>query len=311
LVNSNNAKQLAAQQSALKSLHVTGANISHNTITTLGSRNPGLTLNTITGLNGNVISGVNRNSNIFSGLNNLSGSVTWDSNSISNGNVKKYEVFETSEDILALSVTWHRLRLPGNHIINTIRPTTLTDNILFTEINQEDRNRADIIRDYYSKKLMVMTLRGQRISKFRKDLNTFIHGDCKIVKEEMMPLIFRLPEFYDYDIQLQEMFSDLNKQFEDTEDQAYGAAYGGKKILKPMKKFVVKLRTNKFSEYWLKDDDNKAYKIEIPIENKLNHLWEHFFEQESIPLQGHFRPMERDGINYFHLKNWEIDFTKT
>lgn len=311
MVNSNNAKQLATQQSALKSLHVTGANISHNTITTLGSRNPGLTLNTITGLNGNVISGVNRNSNIFSGLNNLSGSVTWDSNSSTNGNVKKYEVFETSEDILALSVTWHRLRLLGNRIINTIRPTTLTDNILFTEINQEDRNRADIIRDYYSKKLMVITLREQRISKFRKDLNTFIHGDCKIVKEEMMPLIFRLPEFYDYDIQLQEMFSDLNKQFEDTEDQAYGAAYGGKKILKPMKKFVVKLRTNKFSEYWLKDDDNKAYKIEIPIENKLNHLWEHFFEQESIPLQGHFRYMERDGINYFHLKNWEIDFTKT
>ncbi len=295
MVNSNNAKQLATQQSALKSLSITGANMSRNTITTLGPRHPLFTItgsNTITGLS---ITG------------NMSNSVTWDSN----GNVKKYEVVETTEDILALSVTWHRLRLPGNHIINSIRPTTLTDNILFTEINQEDRNRADIIRDYYSKKLMVMTLRGQRISKFRKDLNTFIHGDCKIVKEEMMPLIFRLPEFYDYDIQLQEMFSDLNKQFEDTEDQAYGAAYGGKKILKPMKKFVVKLRTNKFSEYWLKDDDNKAYKIEIPIENKLNHLWEHFFEQESIPLQGHFRYMERDGINYFHLKNWEIDFTKT
>jgi hypothetical protein len=292
LVNSNNAKQLAAQQSALKSLHVTGANMSRNTITTLGPRHPSLTItgsNTITGLS---ITG------------NMSNSVTWDSN----GNVKKYEVVETTEDILALSVTWHRLRLPGNHIINTTRPTTLTDNILFTEINHEDRNRADIIRDYYSKKLMVITLREQRISKFRKDLNTFIHGDCKIVKEEMMPLIFRLPEFYDYDIQLQEMFRDLNKQFEDTEDQAW---YGGKKILKPMKKFVVKLRTNKFSEYWLKDDDNKAYKIEIPIENKLNHLWEHFFEQESIPLQGHFRYMERDGINYFHLKNWEIDFTKT
>ena len=298
MVNSNNAKQLAAQQSALKSLHVTGARgsaLSHNTITTLGAHNPGLNLSTVTGLNGNSI--------IFSGLNNLSGSVTWDN--YSNGNVKKYEVVETTEDILALSVTWHRLRLSG---INTIeRPTTLTDNILFNEINQEDRNRADIIRDYYSKKLMVITLREQRISKFRKDLNTFIHGDCKIVKEEMMPLIFRLPEFYDYDIQLQEMLRDLNKQFEDTEDQAYG----GKKILKPMKKFVVKLRTNKFSEYWLKDDDNKAYKIEIPIENKLNHLWEHFFEQESIPLQGHFRYMERDGINYFHLKNWEIDFTKT
>jgi hypothetical protein len=223
--------------------------------------------------------------------------------------VKKYEVFETTEDILALSVTWHRMRTFINASTSpNVRPTKLTDSILFREMIQEDKDRADIIRDYYSKKLMVITLREQRMSKFRKDLSTFIHGDNKVVKEEMMPLIYRLPEFYEYDIGFDEMFRDLNKQFEHQPKLTIG---GDSITLTPLRKFIVKLRTSKFTEYWLKDSGNKAYKIEIPIENKLNHLWEHFFEQDSIPLTGYLKHMERDGINYFHLKNWEIDFTKT
>jgi hypothetical protein len=227
--------------------------------------------------------------------------------------VKKYEVFETTEDILALSVTWNRLRSLLSYKIDILanpndRPTKLTDSILFREMIQEDRDKANVIRDYYSKKLMVITLREQRISKFRKDLSAFIHGDSKVVKEELMPIIYRLPEFYEYDIGFDEMVRELNTRFEFPENTT---AWSGTKTLKPIKKFVVKHRINKFSEYWLKDDDNKLCKIEVPIDNKLNHLWEHFFEQDSIPLVGLYKHMERDGISYFHLKNWEIDFTKT
>lgn len=271
----------------------------------------------------NVGSGI-INSNTLSPINTLtlnkvqslygSAQVEWDTFvQTQSNNVKKYEVVETTEDVLALSVTWHRLRPLISHNINIVsnpssRPTKLTDEILFREMIQEDRERANIIRDYYSKKLMVITLRDQRMSKFRKDLSTYIHGDSKVVKEELMPIIYRLPEFYEYDISFDEMVRDLNTRFEFPE---HTHAWSGTKTLKPIKKFIVKLRVNKFSEYWLKDDDNKLVKIEIPIDNKLNHLWEHFFEQDSIPLQGFFKHMERDGISYFHLKNWEIDFTKT
>ena len=227
--------------------------------------------------------------------------------------VKKYEVYETTEDVLALSVTWHRLRTLLSHKIDILanpndRPTKLTDSVLFREMIQEDREKANVIRDYYSKKLMVLTLRELRMSKFRKDLSTFIHGDSKVVREELMPIIYRLPEFYDYDMGFDEMFRGLNKQFEHQPKLTIG---GDSITLTPLRKFIVKLRTSKFTEYWLKDSDDKAYKIEIPIENKLNHLWEHFFEQDSIHLTGYLKHMERDGICYFHLKNWEIDFTKT
>ncbi len=226
--------------------------------------------------------------------------------------VKKYEVYDSTEDVLALSVTWNRLRSLLSYKINMLapdsRPTKLTDSILFRKMIQQDRDKANVIRDYYSKKLMVITLREQRMSKFRKDLSIFVHSDSKIVKEEMMPLIYRLPEFYEYDIGFDDMVRELNTRFEFPDNTH---AWSGTKILKPIKKFIVKLRTNKFSEYWLKDDDNKLCKIEIPIDNKLNHLWEHFFEQDSVPLVGLYKHMERDGISYFHLKNWEIDFTKT
>jgi len=295
LANSNNAKQLKAQHSALKSLSITGANMSHNTITTLGpigANHPSLKLSTVAGMNRATITGLSITGN-------MSGSLMWDNNE----NVKKYEVVETTEDILALSVTWHRLRLLG---INTIeRPTTLTDNILFGVINQEDRDRANVIRDYFSKKIVMITLRGQNLSSFRKDLNTFIHGDCKVVKEELMPLIYRLPEFYDNDIQHDEMFRDFNKHFEDT-----SKLWRGTKTLKPVRKFFINLKTKKFLEYWLKDENDRGYRIEIPFENKLNHLWEHFFKQETIPILGAYRYSEHDGINYYQIKDWEIDFTK-
>ena len=277
-----------------KSLTINGAQGAQGSTITLGNIQP-LTSGSIKTMLGTTLNGIE-----------------WDSFT-NTDNVKKYEVFETSEDVLALSVTWHRLRptLSDNiHVINnpSSRPTKLTDEILFREMIQEDRDKANVIRDYYSKKLMVITLREQRISKFRKDLSTFIHGDSKVVKEELMPIIYRLPEFYEYDISFDEMVRDLNTRFEFPENTQ---AWSGTKTLKPIKKFIVKHRINKFSEYWLKDDDNKLCKIEVPIENKLNHLWEHFFEQDSVPLEGLYKHMERDGISYFHLKNWEIDFTKT
>ena len=291
MANSNMLKQIASRSNSPKSA-INGAQ---------GS--------TLSASNGSTISLANIQPLTTSGLNNiLGGSIEWDS-FINTDNVKKYEVFETTEDVLALSVTWHRLRSLLSHKINPNgRPTKLTDSVLFKEMIQEDREKANVIRDYYSKKLMVITLREQRMSKFRKDLSAFIHGDSKVVKEELMPIIYRLPEFHEYDISFDEMVRDLNTRFEFPE---HTQAWSGTKTLKPIKKFIVKHRINKFSEYWLKDDDNKLVKIEVPIENKLNHLWEHFFEQDSIPLQGHFKHMERDGISYFHLKNWEIDFTKT
>ena len=223
-----------------------------------------------------------------------------------NNNVKKYEVYETSEDILALSVTWHRLRPTLSHNVNIIndpsyRPTKLTDEILFKEMIQEDRERAHDIRDYYSKKLMVLTLKDHKLSNYRKDLNTFIHGDCKIVKEQMMPLVYRLPEFYDYDIEVENMFRGLDTRFDNAMP-----AFGKLIQLEPIKKLTVNSKSKKFVEYWLKDSTDRPYKIEIDVSNQLMHLWDHFFDKGSVFLDVVAKPTSRDGASYYKLIRWKL-----
>jgi len=284
LANSNILNQIAARNPKSSGV-IAGANGNHHTIT-MGNIQP-LTSLTLSGLNGT--------------------SNDWDI--FGNKNVKKYEVFETTEDILALSVTWHRLRPLISHGISNIinpsnRPTKLTDEVLFKEIIQEDRDKANVIRDYYSKKLMMFTLKGQQLTSYRKDLNTFIHGDCKVVKEEMMPLVYRLPEFYEYDVGLDEMFLELDTRFEGSQ-----IASSTIKTLNPVKKFTVKRKSRRFVEYWLKDEENKPYKIEIDSNNELMHLWDYFYDRgkfHEITLDTVIRFSNRDSISHYKLIKWKL-----
>ena len=218
-------------------------------------------------------------------------------------NVKKYEVFETAEDVLALSVTWYRTRAE-NLIPPLDRPTKLTDEILFKEMIQSDRDRADLIRDYYSKKLMMLTLKEKHFSNFRKDLNTFIHGNSKLVKEDMMPLVYRLPEFYEYDTSTDLMFRNLNTQFE-------GSPVAYTKIVKlsPLQKFTIKRKHGaRTVEYWLKDEQDIPYRIDIDASNELLHLWDHYFESNSVTLDSVIKYTDRDGKYFNKLIKWSIKY---
>lgn len=283
MANSNILKQIAA-----RSPKINGAvGSSHNSIT-VGSGNvhslPSITLSGLTGAMG----------------------TSWDSEDWfkTSNDVKKYEVYELSEDVLALSVTWHRIRSDlRSNLCNMFgpSPTTLTDAILFKEVTQEDRERANVIRDFYSKKLMVLTLKEHKFSNYRKDLNTFIHGDCKIVKEQILPIVYRLPEFYDYDIVVEDMFRDLDTDFKDTDQPI-------RKILKlgSITKLTVNGKSKKFVEYWMKDSSNRPYKLEIEISNQLMHLWDYFFDQGKVSLEIVAKHMNRDGAAYYKLIKWKL-----
>ena len=122
-------------------------------------------------------------------INSLSLDDTYLNNLLKNINrsdyVKRYEVIEATEDILALSVAWKRLRDTKSESIQT-GITTLLDDNLFRKIEEPDRIRANEIRDYFSKKIMLWSLKSVKLSAYRQDLNKFIHGDSKKITEEML-----------------------------------------------------------------------------------------------------------------------------
>ena len=221
--------------------------------------------------------------------------------------VKRYEVIEATEDILALSVAWKRLRDTTNESIQNgslhIKVTTLLDDHLFRKMEESDRIRANEIRDYFSKKIMLWTLKSVKLSAYRQDLNKFIHGDGKKVTEELLPLIYRLPEFYEYDIQFDQFKREVNLEITN-----FSNIDSVKKIttLTPIKSFYKTNKRVKHFEYWLKDSNDNAHLITIEPKNPLKHIWDKIFTNGQLRIEATYYPKKYDELQYYQLLNWNM-----
>jgi hypothetical protein len=190
--------------------------------------------------------------------------------------VKKYQVYEIEEDLLALSTTWQRLRYERNTspVTSHVSITRLLDKELFRHVTNVDRERASTIRDYYSKKIMVWRLKNERFSKYRDDLNEFVHGEGNKFREEMCPLVYRLPEFYDYDSSFEEIAREHNIKVKQTSSH-----FAGKKTLSLVKTFNVGKKYSKRKEYWFSDEDNDLVSMSIEHNNVLIPLLDSYVAQ--------------------------------
>lgn len=215
--------------------------------------------------------------------------------------VKQYKVNESAEDLLALSVAWFRLR--KNRTL-TPYPTieSLTDENLFKSLTEEDRLMANTIRDYYSKKIMVMALKDVKLTKFREDMKKFIHSDGKLFINDMLPLVFRLPEFYEYDNEFADMMRDLTPLPVDRTRVVTEAH-----TLRPLRKFDVKRKFHYKHEYWFKDEHDRAVLIMLEHINSCKSLFEREFKKESTDMRITGYATSQDNFTYFKVNKWEVE----
>lgn len=206
--------------------------------------------------------------------------------------VKKYQVIEIEEDLLALSCAWQRIRMNRKDANPYVTISSLTDSVLFKELTQEDRDKAMQVRDYYSKKIMLWKLKGDTLSQFREDMNAFIHTEGKVFKEDKMPLVYRLPEFYDYDSDIDMLSNDYNKKVsQESPNEITG------KRLKLIKTFIVNKKHAKRKEYWFSDDTNNLVSISIECSNPLISLLD-MHTQNSIKVNAIYTKRSRDNSEY-------------
>lgn len=252
-------------------------------------------------LNTNVItikSGQQNKKSIYSPIGNFADLFN---DKLNNEFVKKYEVIEVTEDLLTLSCVWFRLRTTNDIKRHSI--TSLLNENLFLNICDEDRQLSSAIRDYYSKKLMVLTLKEHKLTKFRQDLSDFVNGDSMKFTENVLGLAFRLPEFYKYDIK----FDEIKHQFKHT--LPIHTPHAGKHFsehskvdLIPMHKFTRCLQKSKFNEYWLRDNDSYAYRFTCKPTNPLVKLWEREFSRDRI--SGYFFVSKKvwDDVEFYEIE---------
>lgn len=220
--------------------------------------------------------------------------------------VKKYEMYETPVDVLTLSCTLQRLRANQDY------GHKILDKKVVDSVNSDDRERTRTIRDYYSKKIMFGKLNDKlALTPFRKDMNTFIHGDGLIFKEKDLGMICYLPTFYDYDIQLDEVKSQVtvNQNFKRMDMNGSPTSLGTTVNLTPLKRIVRKTSRMEKIQYWMVDDKlNAAVVMTLGKDNSLAHIWDHIFNTEKVlKITGQFNRTFNDEFEHFSVTKWNLD----
>lgn len=211
--------------------------------------------------------------------------------------VKKYQMYEVGEDSLVLSVAWNRLR--SNGISRTAR---LLDGTLFDSIISEDRDTAAKIRDFYSKKIMMLRLKSSKpMTNYREDLNKFIHSDGCTLREDMIGIVYRLPDFYKFDTQIEEITSSFNKKVQ----RNPGATSS---TFTPLKRIERKTKSINSVQYWMKDQlTGNGAMVSIQAKNPLEDVWNTVFNgTENLNLYYTPKYHSLDDLEYMELSKWGL-----
>jgi hypothetical protein len=254
---------------------------------------------TATTLNPITLNGVSFNSNV------TSSSFNWNEMASVNPLVKKYEIVETAEDIVALAVTAHRV------FKQDMIHYKLLDSGLFSKVTSEDRERAAAIKDYYSKKVMMLKLKSERkMSPFREDMNKLIHTDGMTFKESAIGVAYWLPEFYDYDMKLDLIKTnfDTNQLFDKLNKEGKPGTLRLTANLSPVECIQRRTKRTKNHEYWFKDSKlNAGVVIKIEDKNQLKNVWDIVFNNEKeVTIAGQYTRQTLDNFEYFSVTNWEL-----
>jgi hypothetical protein len=241
----------------------------------------------------------------FSLNNSNNNTFTFMSNALDRGpvdnTVKRYEVVESPEDVLALSVTWNRIRKAkvNTGISNLLHPD------LISTVTHEDVDKANEIRDYYSKKIMLWKLLGKTLTSFREQLNNAVHGNTKIIRNEILGLLYYLPDFHEYDVQVDSLKEHINvrKINSDVLDNRSKL-----KITEPIKRIQYITKKSKQAHYWFKDIDNEiGIRLAIDLSNPLEQLFKTVFsKQDRFEFTATLYHSKIDDFEFLSIKKWDL-----
>ena len=244
-------------------------------------------------------SGSSLNNISISGHSQAPWNVTFDDFGVSVGShVKKYEILEIEEDLLALSVAWKRLRDAAKKGGSYVPVSKLLDKELFSHVTDNDREQANNIRNYYSKKIMMWKLKDLKLSNFREDMNSFIHTNGKMFKDSMLPMVYRLPEFHEYDVEFDNLVLEHNKII--TNRKVIQT-----KTLELKKNFIVGKKYTKRKEYWFSDEDNNLVTFSLSHDNPLISLLD-LQCKNPITLSGNYTIRHRDNNEYIVVEKYSF-----
>lgn len=179
--------------------------------------------------------------------------------------------------------------------------------IAASQVLEEDVELASSIRDYYSKKLMVQTLAGYKLSGYRSDLKEFLSDPQCGFNPNHFGIISTLYDFYCYDISLDRIYSEhINRDI-----NTYTPRAGEEYRLKPVGLLKRKTRTAKLNMYWFKSADTGVAVI-LPVRTDVGSaalvdIWDRLYHSAGeLGITGDWRFETMHGKSYLAARKWRL-----
>ena len=175
-------------------------------------------------------------------------------------------------------------------------------NQIVNKITDQDRVFAESVKTYYLSKLLMAKLRGDDFTKFKTDLMQYLHASPNTLTSRFLGMVYKLPYFYEYDMQLIEIFggenktlgSDRQRSKEDITLTFIAKADNGQK------------RARHY-EYWFKDDSDTRILLEVEKHNPVRNLWEQTIKNGKLNVSTFLEKKRRDNLEFYVAKAWTIN----
>jgi len=177
---------------------------------------------------------------------------------------------------------------------------------------KRDVKKAGQIRDYFSKKFLMIQLSGENLSQYRRDLMKMLTRNDDSFSEEETGMIMSLPRLFIEDQFLDKLKENYNNDpWIDTtseRDVNRTLTYIGCHT-KKSHRYTAHTRYTRKNEFicnWFHDEDDRLYLIETDIDSPYRMIWQDLI-QYAMDIKGDpVKCTKRDGMHYYELHNWFI-----
>lgn len=216
---------------------------------------------------------------------------------------KRYLRFDF--DALAYVLDQEKSGKPSYEIGSRLVDKIYQDRIEAVAVSAESQQEADAIRKYYRNKLLLHSLQGNKLSKFRISLQEIVADSRNIEVDSIGPLV-SLSRFYKED----QVIDSLVRSELITEPSEYRKAVFVDKELDLM--YITKLyrKTRKIDKisYFFKNSSDHLFRLQLDRLNPCVNLFERELEKAKIKIKatGSGATIAGSNLGFMHLSNWNL-----
>lgn len=199
---------------------------------------------------------------------------------------KSYRLHEFTVDPLAIVVDYYNAGKQPHEIYDNIVQYSNLHNP-----SPDSLKTADLIRKYFTNKLLLRRLKSSHISDYMKDMEIVLE-DSRTVRSDRLPILVKLPTFYKESIETDSMLKEYCSLNNDR------GLYHSDDVWTFVKKIDRCSKNEKTANFYFSNSSNNLLKVSVPFKDMGISTWNYISNKKEIGIKGTLPKMRVRGYDF-------------